>query len=327
MWFSNSDDEKLGVESIAWRAILFAILTLVAWIENMLIIALLVKYKTIRNNTTLIMGSLAVADIFKCTTQAISGMNRALSRGNDYALGNFWCMNEHLVKGLFYFAMQYNIVALVLNRLAFLIRGYRSEVAVSIKYSVISIAVIWITATIDSVMNKLYAMHCSIKEKEGKSYCNEQDVAPIEYWISRVIYIVYVPLAALMLLYVTVLYLKIRSRGAHLEATAPMNLDPRRHTVKMSVLLCYVVLAFLMNLPLHIWFINAIEGKRKGHPIDTHGTGSTVYALNHFFQCLESCLNPLLFAFQSATIRYAFRDMLFPRRTESESTPLHSTFD
>ena len=241
--------------ALAWQATLLLALSCLSTVGNVLVIVILIKYPKVRVTTNMMIGSLALANLYKGIVYAMYGIGRSF--GRDYVLGQVMCLNEHFQKVAAITTYHMSITCMVVGRFAQLFKRTIIEKA---RTSLIWLTVLWsCTFTFAFIVSRF----AWISQFAPVFWADVEEHACLEmqrwgnaFWVGDMVLVVYLPLLLLITLYLTV-WLLARRLAMQADSYQPG---------KNSLLLMYVAAAVLSETPDHIYFF--IRASRADDKVD-----------------------------------------------------------
>lgn len=236
----------------AWKIVFFAFVVIFSSVGNSLILYVLYKFKNVRFGANIIIGGIAIADFMRCLIFAGSALGRA--PGHNYVLGAFWCKNENFFKLSLNMVVRLSIIAMVTQRLGNVF-WRSSQNAASANRAYVTALAIWTFASIGVLILTSYFWTWDLHIIEWKDYrevlCENSDMTGKGFWIAYVSTFLYIPLFMLLAMYSTVWYLNWKYSKVLRES----NMSQTGHQLKNGILLFYVTVAILSEIPAQVYII------------------------------------------------------------------------
>lgn len=302
---------------------LLSIIAAIGCIENGFVIAVLIRAKQTRTSINMTIGSLALADILQCVIYCTFGIGRLY--GPKYVMGSYGCRNEHFFKIASDAVHQLSIIGMVSGRICSLFMSGNSPLLSSIRFTILLLICMWSLcwAGAFAASRRIWTSSlCQVVTDAGvvQYRCQEADQGGLIFWIICVSLLVDVPLLLLLFMYGMVWYMSRKyaavmrasiqeSSGSHAGGMKPAN---------NRILLLYALVAVIFQIPDQVYVLRrAGDDVHQDHEVDT--LTQRAYLILHYFNCLNSCVNPLIFAFASKTFRKALFSMIRPGSVSSRT--------
>ena len=286
--------------------IIFGMIAVLGFVGNMLVIIVVISNKQMRNTTNLLIINLAVADLlFIVICVPFTGTIYAMSW---WPFGNIFCKIYQYVIHVTAYASVYTLVLMSLDRYLAVVHPICSMTIRTERNAYYMIGLSWIVImTLNIPVFLDYELHEYRFGAENRSTClnpkvmNDPRQGQIFYGCFFVFSYV-LPLTAVCILYGFMLRRLLYGGVPGLNQSAE-SMRGKKRVTRMVVMV--VVIFALCWLPIHIILMINYFGK---YP-DTAAFVCLQIASN-CIAYMNSCVNPLLYAFLSDNFRKSFRKLL-----------------
>ncbi len=286
--------------------IIFTLISVLGFTGNMLVIIVVLANRQMRNTTNLLILSLSVADLFFIIICVpFTAMSYAMT---TFPFGIVWCRTYQYVVQVTAYVSIYTLVLMSLDRYLAVVHPISSMTLRTERNTVVVIVLCWIVILLGNIPVML--QHGVIEydfNGEARSACinlnhfRDKNAARIFYGCFFVFAYV-LPLALIVVLYGTMLKRLLHGVVPRGNQSSESNRSRRRVT---RLVVIVVVIFALCWLPIQVIFM-----------IKEFGTFPQSYvfmAIQIASNCLaymNSCVNPILYAFLSDNFRKSFRKLL-----------------
>ncbi|XP_076764757.1 allatostatin-A receptor-like [Xylocopa sonorina] len=276
-------------------------------IGNSLVVIVVAANPSMRSTTNILIINLAVADLlFVIFCIPFTTTDFALP---FWPFGNFWCKMVQYLIIVTACASVYTLVLMSLDRYLAVVHPIVSITWRTENYAIVAICIAW--AIILAISSPAFVVHGEFQEASSSRSDNQTTcrILPqynwpmFQIWFFLVSYLV--PLMLICFFYICML---IRLwRGDRVSAESRRG----RRRVTSLVLVVVSVFAFCWCPIQVILVIKSL----KAYP--TTSVTIVVQIASHILAYMNSCVNPILYAFLSDSFRKAFRKIIYCRpRTE-----------
>ena len=299
----NSDLSRLEAVIKIAVPLSFSFIVLLAIIGNSLVILVVACNKQMRNTTNLLIINLAFADLFfvvicaPCTAITYTT--------TQWPLGVFLCKLNKYVSNVTAYASVYTLVMMSLDRYLAVVHPIRSMTIRNVKNCTIVIIILWVIICCANVpvyiINDVYSYNFY---EEVRSACMSMVIKNNgkPFYGCFFAFAFMLPLTLVCILYGSMIKRLLRGVGGSGEVS--------RGKKRVTRMVVAVVAAFAICwLPNNVMFMIIHFGK--------YPTNTTFIAIQITSNCLaymNSCINPILYAFLSDNFRQSFRKLLCPSR-------------
>lgn len=297
----------LGLLTTVLVPLVFGVIVVVGIIGNLLVIAVVVTNQQMRNTTNVLILSLALADLlFIVLCVPFTGVDYALSATQGWPFGLLWCKTvQYLIYTTNFFSI-YTLILMSMDRFLAVVYPivslpYRTvgnaSLATSVTWAVIAGASlpIWFTH---------HLVHDPGNEKQWCQFDQERYNLPIwqlAFFVSGYA----IPLSVIVILYVFML-----RRLWNPAVGRQVSKDALRNKRRVTKLVLVVIVVFAVCwAPIHFVFVfKAVGIYTTKVPEDFKLIVFQI--LSHVLAYVNSCVNPILYAFLSDNFRKAFHHLL-----------------
>ena len=289
-------------------AILFTLIVLVGFVGNLLVIIVVFSNKKMQNTTNILIVSLAVADLsFIVFCVPFTAANYTMTQ---WPFGNVWCKIVNYLMYVCAYASVYTLVLMSLDRYLAVVHPITSMRIRNSRNAYIIVYLTWIIILGGNVPVIFEFDHIPYPyiANSTRSVCTFIDFFKENYQAARPFYGSFfafgyvIPLALNCILYgfmiKRLLYGVVPGGSQRVE-----NMRSKKRVTKMVVIV--VVIFALCWLPIQIVFI--------AQTFFTFPQTHVAFAIQLAANCLaymNSCVNPVLYAFLSENFRRSFKKLL-----------------
>ncbi|XP_013395268.1 allatostatin-A receptor [Lingula anatina] len=292
-------------------AVLFSIIVAVGFLGNLLVLLVIFTNKPMRNTTNILIANLAIADlifIIICVP-----FTAAMFILKYWPFGDFWCHFVYYIIYVSAWASIYTMVLMALDRFLTLVLVFRSLTLKTERNTYIVIIVLWVVILLINI--PAYNEHgIYVYENATRQRCLDINLAHNREFDAQVFYTCFclfgyaLPLTLTIVLYLLIVRKLYVSNSPERTGSGQMSRARRQLTHVVVIVTAAFAICWL---PIHIAFILKVYW---GVPQDA------VSAFIYFqisAQCLaymNSCMNPILYAFVYSKFRRGFQKLLCCRR-------------
>lgn len=307
--FSGFHDENAGEFERLVRIIvptIFGLIVVIGLVGNLLVIIVVLSNKQMQNTTNILIVSLAVADLsFIIFCVPFTAATYAIPR---WPFGNIWCKAVQYMMYVCAYASVYTLVIMSLDRYLAVVHPLTSMRIRTVRNTYIAVYVVWITILLSNIP---ILLHYGLKNYD---WYGEERLVCINLkgmdnmLILRAFYGCFfafgyvLPLALVCVLYgfmlKRLLYGVVPGGSQRAE-----SIRSKKRVTRMVVIV--VVIFALCWLPIQIIFIVTTFGD---FPKDEAFTWAQI--ASNCLAYMNSCVNPILYAFLSENFRRSFRKLL-----------------
>nr|CAB77263.1 G-protein coupled receptor [Lymnaea stagnalis] len=305
---------------------IFGVICTLGLFGNSLVIPVVVSDKHMRNTTNILILSLAVADllfILFCVPFTATGYALPV-----WPFGDIGCKMTQYAMYVCAYASVYTLVIMSLDRYLAVVHAIRSMTLRSERNTWFAILIIWIIILCGNTPILLqFGVFNYVHEGENRSAClNLKELKEPEagkaFFGSFLFFGYVIPLGVTMLMYGLMLKRLLYGVVPGGGNQSAESIRAKKRVTRMVVIV--VVIFAICWLPIQI----ILFAERFGHAPNTIPHISTMSAAN-CLAYMNSCVNPILYAFLSENFRRSFRKFLCctesSRRMEYERTNVRFT--
>lgn len=284
--------------------ILFGIIIIIGLIGNALVVVVVAANAQMRSTTNLLIINLAVADLlFIVFCVPFTATDYVLTY---WPFGDVWCKIVQYLIVVTAYASVYTLVLMSLDRFLAVVHPIRSMSVRTERHAIIAIGITWVVIVTTSV--PVYYSH---GEKHYMFSSDEHIVCIFlneEYqWagfqISFFVTSYVLPLALICGLYLCMLLRLWRGVAPGGRVSAESRRGKRRVTRMVVVVVAtFAICWFPIQIILVLKSLDRYE-------ITTFGV--MIQIISHVLAYMNSCVNPILYAYLSENFRKAFRKMIY----------------
>ena len=288
--------------------IVFAVIALLGFIGNGLVIWTILTNQKMRSPTNLLILNLAVADfLFIVICVPFTGAGYVLSK---YVFGTVWCKISQYFIYVCACVSIYSLVLMSVVRCIVVVRPLRTKSFVTRQRVYIAIAVVWIVILGGfSPLLVQYEVYSYSYYGEERAACTNLAASKSEH-LRKTFYAMFftfgyaLPLYIMVILYgIALKTLKCGTRKSTKQARSTSGNQKKGRATKIVII---VIFCFLLCwLPIQVIFMLQIFGD---YP-DTIA-GIIAQMLANCLAYFNSCMNPILYAFLSSRFRQSFKQAL-----------------
>ncbi|CAL1529231.1 unnamed protein product, partial [Lymnaea stagnalis] len=292
---------------------IFGVICVLGVFGNSLVIIVVLTDKHMRNTTNILILSLALADLlFLVCCVPFTAVGYALT---VWPFGNFGCKLTQYATYVTAYASVYTLVIMTITRYIAVVMPLRSLTLLNTRNTLFAIFFIWIIILSGNSPIFLQFGEFSYEfRNETRSACLNvqelEDPASGQVFFGFFFVIGYfIPLTAITLLYGRiVIQLRCADVPGDCKQSRAENIRMKRSVTKMVVI---VVIVFAVCwLPIQIILFAEIFGS---YPKNKLYTG--ILFASNCLAYLNSCVNPILYAFLSDSFRQSFKRLLCCKRS------------
>ncbi|CAL1529230.1 unnamed protein product, partial [Lymnaea stagnalis] len=294
---------------------IFGVICVLGVFGNSMVIIVVLTDKHMRNTTNILILSLAVADLlFLVCCVPFTAVNYAI---NVWPFGNFGCKLIQYAKYVTAYASVYTLVIMTISRYIAVVMPLRSLTLLNTRNTLFAILFIWIIILSGNspIFLQFGELHYEVQNETRSACLNVQELEdPVSGQVFFGFFFVigyFIPLAAITFLYGRIL---IRLRCADVPGDCKQsraeNIRMKRSVTKMVSI---VVIVFAVCwMPLQIMLF----AERFGAFTFTDNKLYTgILFASTCLAYVNSCVNPILYAFLSDSFRQNFKRLLFCKRS------------
>lgn len=287
-------------------AVIMCTISVVGLLGNSAVLFIILKYKEMQNITNYFIANLAITDIALLT---ICTIPTCLFSANIIKLTDPVCKTIQYMQFSAVQATCCTLTAMSIDRYYLIVHAVKSRQTRTTRKAVIINVVIWIGSFVIHfpvfILSKLKDDSC------------QMSFTGFKYYFLFLVLIMYViPLSVITACYANILVIVWRKTSAGTESAQAheRSIRQKKKTTRMVFL---VILAFaLCWLPIHTFNLTI---QFQEPPQTTH----FIVIMNVFALCLSyanSCVNPFIYAFTTATFKKHFKKVFSLRLAESDTS-------
>jgi len=291
--------------------VLFSIIILVGFIGNLLVVAVVVLNKNMRNNTNILIFNLAVSDLlFLVFCVPFTAADYALT--SVWHFGVLWCVMNQTIIVLVAYVSIYTLVLMAVDRYLAVVFPVQSRTLRTKGNTLLAIGLSWSVSFLFSAA--AIPLHGLSESRMGGTYqCNfiGSDNEFMIFQMSFFVLSYFLPLALLVCLYSVMLHsLWYKSSAA---VTSQDTVNRKKRVVQLVTV---VTLMFALSwLPIQLILVFKSAGL---YPVTI--LNISVQIGSHILAYSNSCVNPILYAFLSPQFRSGFTALLWRGGAASPAT-------
>ncbi|XP_074648098.1 allatostatin-A receptor-like [Tubulanus polymorphus] len=287
--------------------VIFCMISVIGFVGNVLVIIVVVSNKQMRNTTNILIISLAIADLsFIVICVPFTASNYALK---VWPFGDLWCKVVQYMMFVTAYASVYTLVLMSFDRYLAVVHAiwamnYRTE-----RNAYICVIVLWIVILVTNTpVLTLYTELDYMFYDENRSTCTFKNVKDPNNKAPRIVFGIFfgmgytLPLTLVCLLYGFMLNRLLYGVAPRLSHSAETVRSKKR--VSRMVIIVVVIFA-LCWLPNQVMFMLQWNSKARMDELFV-----IMQTLGQVLSYLNSCINPILYAFLSENFRKGFRKVL-----------------
>ena len=309
---SNVDNEPIDVISACIEVlviVLFSLTTVVGAIGNLMVIIVVYLNRTMRNSTNMLIISLAVADL--CFIVFCVPLTGVTMTQPEWPMGDIFCRVYNYVINVTCFAGVYTLVLMSFDRFLAVVCPIKSIELRTTNNALKAIAVLWlfILAVTSPILFETGEIDLDGIHICGNTKILNEIIMYGKYTHARLFYGCFfvfgyfLPLVLICLLYGIMLH-SLRARAPPGGSKSKRSEENKKRVTRMIFIIVSVFA--VCWLPAHIRFI--MQFFFRYYPEST-----PFYIFQTLGTCLSymnSCMNPILYAFLSENFRQSFRGIL-----------------
>ncbi|BFZ17323.1 hypothetical protein BsWGS_20362 [Bradybaena similaris] len=306
---TNGDTPEMVFERLVRIIIpvIFGSICALGFFGNLLVIIVILTDKQMRNTTNILILSLAVADllfIVFCVPFTATFYTLPV-----WPFGNVWCKMVIYLMYVCAYASMYSLVIMSFDRYLAVVHAIRSMTWRSERNTWIIVAAIWIIFLAGNVpIFEQWDVHSYIHDGENRSKCLQVSLLhdghkATEFFSSFFFFGYVIPLGITLLLYGLMLKRLLYGVVPGGRNQSSESMRAKKRVTRMVVIV--VIIFALCWLPLQIClFLQYIIGME----VEISLVSATMVA--NCLAYMNSCVNPILYAFLSGNFRRSFRRFL-----------------
>uniref|UniRef100_UPI0037E8671C somatostatin receptor type 5-like n=1 Tax=Semicossyphus pulcher TaxID=241346 RepID=UPI0037E8671C len=295
--YRNVSDMAAPMPFDVITAVVYTIVFIVGLLGNTLAIYVVVRYAKMKTVTNMYILNLAMADELYILGIPFLGTNSVLSY---WPYGDFFCKVCMTADAMSQFASTFCLTVMSIDRYLAVVHPIRSANWRKPQVAKVSNAMVWVVSFLVVLPVTIYS-----HVQEELNTCNITWPKPQELW--SIVFILYTsilgffgPLVVICLCYLLIV---IRVRSAGVRAGLTKRRKSERKVTRMVVVIVLVfVLCWLPFFTTNI--VNLI------HIIPENKTTTAIYFFLVILTYVNSCANPVLYAFLSDNFKQSFQKVL-----------------
>ena len=303
---SNGNSQEMLLKVVAIVVpILFSIIVVVGLVGNALVVLVVALNKTMHNTTNILIVNLAVSDLmFIVFCVPFTATDYFLP---SWPFGGIWCkMVQYLVHVTAY-ASVYTLVLMSIDRYLAVVHPITSMSLRTENNTSLAIILMWVSVSLGCI--PLFLAHDEFLHHyhHGPSFVcrfNRDIWNKFIYQMTFGITGYLVPLVVIIILYFFVLKKVVFGTGGH-QQTKSANTNKRKQNVTRMCIMVIVLFAICWG-PIHI-----ILNLKNLKLIDVNTLTISFQITAQVLAYMNSCVNPILYAFLSENFRTAFRKIIY----------------
>ncbi|OWF40117.1 allatostatin-A receptor-like isoform X2 [Mizuhopecten yessoensis] len=304
-WSSEEENFLYLIKIVV--SIVFSLIVLIGFVGNLLVIIVVFSNKKMQNTTNILIVSLAVADLsFIIFCVPFTATTYTMSR---WPFGDVWCKIVQYLTYVCAYASVYTLVLMSLDRYLAVVHPITSMRIRTSRNTYIMVYLTWIIMLGGNIPVIFEFSHKEFGDNSNRSSCVDIDFFKADYLSSQPFYGCFfafgyvIPLTLTSILYgfmIKRLLYGVVPGGSQ----RPDSMRSKKRVTRMVVIV--VVIFAICWLPIQIIFV-LISFGHVG--MDSKFFVGTLIASN-CLAYMNSCVNPVLYAFLSENFRRSFRRLL-----------------
>jgi allatostatin receptor len=294
---------------------MFGLIGAIGFLGNILVILVVVFNKQMQNTTNSLIVSLAVADLcFIIFCVPFNAISYVLS---VWPFGNVWCKTVTFLQHVSIYASVYTLVVMSFDRYLGIVHQFKS-LRMRTQRNVIIIIIITWSIILSSNIPTLFYFEYARVGNDNTTDCNTDAAALHDPTLFKAFFGTFfvfgylIPLLLICILYGFILRRLICGRVPRRTQQAE-SIRIRKRVTKMVVIV--VVMFAICWLPFHaVFIIQTFTDIEKDFIMEVTELVAICFAY------MNSCVNPILYAFLSDNFRQGFRKMLCCRSKNLRKT-------
>ncbi|XP_052766546.1 neuropeptide F receptor-like [Mya arenaria] len=318
--FSQEQPENLDIlQDQKWRiatVVIYSIVILFGFLENMVIVFVLIKHQHLHVPTNIFILGLAASDILLCVFNLPFQLHYQLT--NQWAFGKALCKVVMPTYGIPVFVSTMSILMIAIDRYILIVHPFRkrmtSQMAVGL---VVSIATLAVVLTVPLIVQMEYTVIDFPELKIYQTYCSEMWTSlklRHAYTVSILVVQYFMPLIVTSFLYI---------RIGNVLTRRPIKKKEKRHKHKTNKILIAIVLFYAICWT--PWTMLALM--LEFYPNIIPGSHIKLFdLLLKIFAMGSACINPFMYGWLNDNFRKEF-NILMRRQSRSRVRTNGNTYN
>lgn len=302
-------DDQMKFESIVRVVVpcIFGLIIAIGFIGNLLVMTVVLTNKQMRNTTNILIFSLALADlmfIVFCVPFTATGYASTI-----WPFGEVWCKVTNYMTYVCAYASVYTLVLMSLDRYLAVVHPIRSMTIRTVNHSILAVVLTWGVILVANVpiafqFGIFNYTFCDDERRKCLNLASAKDPSIGRYFFGLFFGFGYaIPLVLVCILYGFMLKRLLYNVVPRSAKGSETSNRVKKRVTRMVIIV--VAIFALCWLPIHTVLIITHFGKAE---LDTLFIG--IQMAGNCFAYMNSCVNPILYAFLSENFRKSFRKLL-----------------
>ncbi|KAL7735778.1 hypothetical protein ACLKA6_017785 [Drosophila palustris] len=300
-----------SIVNISWKICTFVPLIGFGLYGNFILIYLIVRTRSLRSPTNLIIANMALADLF--TLLICPTMFMINDFYQNYQLGCVGCKLEGFLVVVFLIAAVLNLSAVSYDRLTAIVLPQESRL--TLRGARIVIGCTWLAGVILALPLAIYRVYrVRIWRNFTESYCKENPNVLPKYWFVLITVLVWLPLGIMLICY-TAIFIKLdRYEKRVLSREHPLSVSYKRSVAK--TLFIVVIVFVVLRLPFTILVVLRAKYYTTETTIDS---GMKLFwYISQYLMFVNAAVNPIIYGYNNENFRRAYNQISWIKRNKSK---------